>query len=280
MKKIGLIILCAMFTLSAFAQEKKETSHWKKGGLVSLTFSQTSLKNWAAGGDDAISSNLLLNLFANYKKDNTNWENTLNMEYGIMKQNGQGLRKSIDKLEFSSKYGYKAAAKWYYSALLDFKSQLAKGYNYTDDTKTKVSNILAPAYIILALGMDYKPNDNFFAYMSPITGKLTVVNDKSFSEKGMFGVDPGDKTKFEFGASAKLSYKKEIMKNVSLQTVLSLFSAYETFGNIDINWDVILNLKVNDYINATVNTSLVYNDDVLTRVQFKEVIGIGFAYKF
>ncbi len=281
MKRIGLFILCAMFAFGASAQEKKENSNWKKGGLASLTFSQTSLSNWSAGGDDAISANALLNLFANYKKDKISWENTFNMEYGLMKQNDQSLRKSIDKLEFSSKYGYQASSKWYYSALFDFKSQLATGYKYAkDDTKAKVSNFLAPAYISLALGMDYKPNDNFSAYLSPLTGKLTVVADDDLSDAGAFGVDPGDKTRFEFGASAKFTYKRELMKNVSLQTVLALFSAYESFGNVDINWDVILNLKVNDYINATVNTSLVYDDDVLTRVQFKEVIGVGLAYKF
>ncbi len=281
MKRIGLFMLCALFALGAVAQEKQEKSNWKKGGNVSLTFSQTSLKNWSAGGDDAISANGLLNLFANYNKDKSSWENTLNMEYGVMKQNGESLRKSIDKLELTSKYGYKASQKWYYSALFDFKSQLAKGYKYgKDDTKVKVSNFLAPAYITLALGMDYKPNDNFSAYMSPLTGKITIVNDKSLSDMGAFGVDKGDKVRMEFGASTKFTYKKELMKNVSLQTVLSLFSAYESFGNVDINWDVMLNLKVNDYINATVNTSLVYDDDVLTRVQFKEVIGVGLAYKF
>ncbi len=280
MKKIGLFVLCTLFTFGVIAQEKKEKSNWEKGGLISVTFSQTSLSNWAAGGDDAISANALLNLFANYKKDKSSWENTLNMEYGLMKQNDQSLRKSIDKLELTSKYGYKVTEKWYASALFEFKSQFAKGYDYAGSNKTKVSNLLAPAYITLALGMDYKPNDNFSAYLSPLTGKLTVVNDNDLSNAGAFGVDPGDKTRFEFGALTKFTYKKEIMKNVNLQTMLTLFTAYESFGNVDINWDLMLNLKVNDYITATVNTSLIYDDDVLTRVQFKEVIGVGLAYKF
>ncbi len=280
MKKLGLFILCALFTFGAVAQEKKEDSNWKKGGLVALTFSQTSLKNWAAGGNDAISANALLNLSANYKKDKVIWENTFNMEYGLMKQDKQSLRKSIDKLELNSKYGYQASEKWYYSALFNFKSQLAKGYEYSGDAKTKVSSILAPAYITLGLGMDYKPNDNFSAYVSPLTGKLTVVADEDLSNAGAFGVDPGDKTRFEFGALVKFAYKKEIMKNVNLKTELSFFTAYETFGNVDVNWDLMLNFKVNDYINATINTALIYDDDILTRVQFKEVVGIGLAYKF
>lgn len=283
----------ALSCLNLSAQESQDTSYWKKGGTAALTFSQTSLSNWSGGGDNAISTNAQLNLFANYTKAKNAWDNTLKLEYGLLKQGDQGVRKSIDKIDFVTKYGHQASKKWYYSALLDFKTQFAKGYNYAkseDESDVKVSNFMAPAYILLSLGMDYKPNETFSAYISPITGKTTVVNDDDLSDAGAFGVDPGDKIRTEFGALSKLTLKKTIAKNVDLKSTLDLFTAYETFGNIDVNWDLMINMKVNKFLTASINTTLVYDDDVEyvnkdgvnkgVKVQFKEILGIGLAYSF
>jgi hypothetical protein len=294
MKKIIFTLTLICTTIFVFAQEKQDTSYWQKGGLASLSFSQTSLTNWSGGGDNAIATNALLNLFSNYNKGKNSWENTLSMEYGMLKQGDEGLRKSIDKIDFTSKYGYKNGGHWYYSALLDFKTQFAKGYNYSstdgvDDVK--VSNFLAPAYITLSLGMDYKPNDIFSAYLSPLTSKMTIVNDDDLSDAGAFGVDAGDKFRGEFGAFTKLSLKKDLAENVNLKTNLDLFTNYsENFGNIDVLWEVFISMKVNDFLTASVNTSLIYDDDVDyvddegnnegPKIQFKEIIGIGLAYKF
>lgn len=292
MKNIFFMFL-AFSCLNLSAQETQDTSYWKKGGMASLSFSQTSLSNWSGGGDNAISTNLQLNLFANYTKAKNAWDNTLKLEYGLLKQGDAGTRKSIDKIDFVTKYGHQASKKWYYSALLDFKTQFAKGYNYgknEGDMDQKVSNFLAPAYILLSLGMDYKPNETFSAYLSPITGKTTIVNDDDLSDAGAFGVDKGDKIRNEFGALSKLTLKKTIAKNVDLKSTLDLFTAYDTFGNIDVNWDLMINMKVNEFLTASINTTLVYDDDVVytdkegnpkgVKVQFKEVLGIGLAYKF
>ncbi|PKQ67923.1 hypothetical protein BZG01_06030 [Labilibaculum manganireducens] len=294
MKKSGVLMLLLCMAIFVSAQEKQDTSYWKKGGMASLTFSQTSLTNWSGGGDNAISTNAQLNLFSNYNKGKNSWENTLNLEYGMVKQGDQGMRKSIDKIDFTTKYGHKNGGEWYYSALLDFKTQFAKGYNYSNtegEPDVKVSNFLAPAYITLSLGMDYKPSDVFSAYISPVTGKMTIVNDDELSAAGAFGVDPGDKFRGEFGAFTKLALNKDLVENVNLKSTLGLFTNYsQDFGNVDVLWDVMINMKVNDFLTATVNTSLVYDDDVEyvnkdgvnkgPKIQFKEIIGIGLAYKF
>lgn len=287
-------MLLALSCLNLSAQETQDTSYWKKGGMASLSFSQTSLTNWSGGGDNAVSTNVLLDLHANYNKGKNSWENSLRTEYGLVKQGDQGVRKSIDKLDFISKYGYKNGGHWFYTALLDFKTQFAKGYNYSNTEGVDdimVSKFMAPAYITLSLGMDYKPNEIFSAYISPLTSKMTYVNDDDLSNAGAFGVDEGDKFREEFGAFSKLSLNKDIFENVNLKSTLDMFTNYsENFGNIDVTWELMINMKVNNFLTATVNTSLVYDDDVDyidengdtkgPRVQFKEVIGIGLAYKF
>ncbi len=308
MKRTILLILSLFVINICFSQisdsEKKlrETSKdtvngWKHGGMLMVNFGQTSLSNWAAGGENALSGNGIYNLFTNYKKNTFTWDNTIDLGYGILSQ-GSRNRKTDDKMDFSTKIGKAASKNWYYSALLNFRSQFMAGYSYpTDSTKVKISNFLAPAYIVAALGMDYKPNNTFTAFIAPITGKLTIVADKALADSGAFGVGRaefvnGIKTKDgknfrqEFGGYLRVGFQKDIMTNVNLSTKFDLFSNYlKNPQNMDINWEVLLSMKINKYISATLSTQLIYDDDIDykdkgPKTQFKEILGIGFSYKF
>ena len=178
--------------------------------------------------------------------------------------------------------------------LLNFRSQFAPGYNYPNDS-IAISKFLAPGYITLALGMDYKPNDNFSLFISPATVRFLIVNDDLLSRLGAFGVDSGKKVKTEVGAYVKAAYKKEFTKNTALLTSVDFFSNYlKNPGNIDINWQLLFTTKITRFISVNVSTQLIYDDDTKVqiynnddtpipgyfgpRVQFKEFIGIGFAY--
>lgn len=290
MKK--LLILIMLFPFLAFSQEVPDSLKlWKTGGVFTANFSQVSLTNWAAGGKSSMSGVFLFNTFANYKKDSLSWDNSLDLAYGFLKENDADLIKSSDKIDFNSKLGYSTTKFWYYTVLFNFKSQFAPGYNYPrTDGDQPISKFLAPGYITLGLGMDYK-REHFSMYLSPATGKFTIVNDEALSAAGEFGVDPGKKFRSEFGALAKFSVNKEILKNVTLQSKLDLFSNYfHNPQNVDVDWSVLLNLKVNDYLTTSLITQLIYDDDVKIEnpdtgakapmVQFMEIFGIGLSAKF
>lgn len=310
MKKIIIITLVTIFAgqfLSAQVSEKEDAlkkvntdtiNGWKKGGMFALTFGQSSFTNWAAGGINNISVNGIANLFANYKKDNLTWDNNLDLGYGMQKL-GKGVDKSTqktdDKLDFSSKLGIKAAEKLYYAALMNFRTQFTNGYNYPDDS-TVISGLMAPGYLLFAAGIDYKPNKNLSVFIAPLTSKTTFVSNQTLADAGAYGVEPGKNIRNEFGGYLKAVYTKDIMKNVNLNTKLGLFSNYlHNPQNIDVNWEVLLGMKINKYLTATLNTQLLYDDDILVpvdtngdginngtgkRVQFKEILGIGFSVKF
>lgn len=293
-KKLTLtltVVLSLLITLNA--QETADTiKPWKYNGLTSINFSQVSLTNWAAGGENSYAFNGLLNLSANYSKDKNDWSNTLELGYGIQKQGDQDVRKTDDQIDFVSKYGRKISKSFFISAMLSFKSQMDEGKKYETDPDTSyvISKFLAPGYIQGALGMEYKPGEAFYAVLSPAAGKLTMVLDDTLSARGSFGVDPGDKTRLELGGSATIGVKKEIIKNVTISSTLGLFSNYiENPQNIDVDWKVLINMKINDYLSANLNTHLIYDDDIAyvdeegehgARVQFKEVFGVGLTYKF
>lgn len=284
MKKLLLIILLIPSIL--FAQEKPDSlSNWKKGGMFSANFSQVSLTNWAAGGKSSMSGVFMMNTFANYKKDSLSWDNTVDFSYGFLKEDGNDLVKSSDKIDLNSKLGYNTGSNWNYAALVNFKSQFAPGYNYPRTANDEaISRFLAPAYISVALGMDYKTK-NLTLFLSPVSGKFTVVNDDALSAAGAYGVDPGKKFRSELGALVKVGVNKEILKNVTAQTKLDLFSNYlHNPGNIDVDWSVLINMKVNEYLSANLVTQLIYDDDIRIegsrKIQFMEMFGVGFSVKF
>lgn len=269
---------------------------WKKGAKVFISVSQTSLTNWSAGGENSLSINGLVSSFANLKKGKLNWDNSLDIGYGLLKQGKDAdFVKTDDKVDLLSKLGYDAFKEWNYAALINFKTQITDGYNYPNKDNA-ISKFLAPAYILGAAGLDYKPSDNFSAFIAPLTGKLTIVNDQTLADSAAFGVDPGEKTRAELGGYIRAAYKKDLMENVSLETKIDLFSNYlNNPTNIDINWETLITLKANEFLSATIATHLVYDDDIIIaedtdgdgtidrkgpRMQFKEVLSVGLTLKF
>lgn len=301
MKKLfiafSLLALTAGQVVAQTDSAPTETPSWKISGVSGLNLSQTSLTNWAAGGENSVAWNLYLNASANYKKDSWSWDNALITDFGKTFTTSNKWLKSIDKLNFSTKIGRSLSKHWSVSALGDFLTQFARGYaaennpNIAGNKDKYISTILAPGYLTLAVGADYKPNDDFSLLLAPVTGKMTFVLDNRLSTAGAFGVKPGNKTLAEIGALAVANYKRKLAENINLVTKLTLFTPYnESFGNIDVNWDMMIAFKINKFLTTTLTTNLVYDDDIKTvdlqgnkhgaKVQFREVLGLGLAYSF
>lgn len=302
----------------------KDTLHWKTGGLFAINLNQGSLTNWAAGGDNfSLSLGMAGNLFANYADEKNSWDNNINLSLGFLKTSSQGLRKSDDKIELYSKYGYRFSKSWFYSVLVNFRSQFANGYNYPDDS-TVISHFLAPAYVLGSIGLTYQPADYFSVFISPVTSRFVIVNDQELANQGAFGVDSarhvylgngyryisqkGKRLKYELGSYVSFIFKKQIIQNVTWDTRLELYSNYlHDPQNIDIHWNSLFSCRVNQFISASLNTELIYDDDIQyityaknadgsiktdpdtgekvvlrkgARIQFKELIGLGFSFQF
>ncbi len=271
------------------AKDPKDTTvkTWKKGGLFTANIAQGSLDNWVGGGDKfSFSAVTLLNLYAFYKKDKNSWDNTLDLGYGFVKTTSLGQRKSDDRIDFLSKYGYALSKKWNAGVLFNFRTQFAKGYSYSKDVngnevKTLTSASFAPAYVLLSLGFDYKPNDNFSLFLSPLTERWVIVTNEQLSNAGAYGVKPGEKSKNELGAFLSAKFNKEIAKNVIYTSRLDLFSNYKAKPqNVDMFWTNILAMKVNKFLSANITLDLLYDDDAIARLQKRQLLGAGLSAKF
>ncbi len=283
--KRWMVLLCIGCSTGLWAQDTT-SGPWKRGGAVGLNFSQVGLKNWSGGGENSLALNGLAALFANYKVNKLSWDNSLELGYGIVKQGDVGVRKSDDKMVFTSKFGRDAIGHWSYNGFVDFRTQFAPGYDYSKTPRARISEFMAPGYVTMAIGAQYKPDDHFFMLVSPVTGKLTFVLDEALSDAGAFGADSGKSSRSELGWLINSGYKRTLMEGIDFETKLNLFSGYKDMKHVDVIWDNQLLMKVNKYISASFVSQLVYDNDVKdpddgkAKVQFKEVLSAGLLYKF
>ena len=263
---------------------------WRKGGLISLNLSQGSLSNWAAGGEDfSLALNSLVSLYAFYKKGKHSWDNTFDFNLGYVKTTSLGSRKNDDRFDLLSKYGYGVTSKLSISGLFNIRSQFFKGYTYPDNVKTFSSTFMAPGYLLLGVGLDYKPNKDLSIFFSPATARWVIVRDTALSNKGLYGVEPGKKSILEFGAFASINYIKEINKALTYKGRLDLFSNYRhNVQNVDLNMSNTLSAKISKILTATWGLDLIYDDDARLfgpnksspALQVKSLVGIGLLVKF
>lgn len=286
---IASIILGAG-TLSAQTEPAKETLPWTLEGNVGLKLTQVSLTNWAAGGDNSLAFDLQGAYQADYKKGKHLWNNRLELAYGMNKTGEDGVRKANDKIYLHSNYGYAVAKNWYASAFITFQTQFSPGYDYNVSSDISVSEFMSPAYLTTGLGLTFQPNKIFTVVLSPASWRGTFVLNDRLSDEGAYGVDPGKHVLSGFGANLKGEVKYEFLKNMTVYSRLDLYSDYlDKPQNVDVNWEVQLNMAINKWFSTTLTTNLMYDDDVKiaqkdgtkgARVQFKEILGVGVQFNF
>ena len=263
---------------------------WKTGGLFSLNLAQGSLSNWAAGGEDfSLALSSVISLYGYYKKGKHSWDNTFDFNLGYVNTTNLGSRKNDDRFDLLSKYGYGVGPKLNATGLFNLRSQFFKGYTYPGNVKTYSSTFMAPGYILLSAGLDYKPNKDLSIFISPATARWVIVRDTALANKGLYGVTPGKKSNLEFGAFATINYFKEINKVLTYKGRLDLFSNYRhNPQNVDIYMTNALSAKISKVLSATWSLDMIYDDDVKlfganknsAALQVKSLVGVGLLVKF
>lgn len=172
---------------------------WKFSGTVGLNAAATGMWNWAAGGNNNVNGVASTKLRLLYHENNMSWETNLDMEYGLswIDQEFDQLQKTSDKINFTTKFGWEFHKTWYLTVLGGFQSQFAYGrdYNGSEAFDPIISKWLAPSYTDISVGIDWKPNDIFSIYLSPVAGRLTTVyvsdalNEKSLGMMDKVGTE-------------------------------------------------------------------------------------------
>ena len=277
------ILIASLFLLSISLQaqnDKKSVEGWKNNGDISIMFNQASFDNWIKGGENSLALNGLINYNFNYKKAKNVWDTKLIAAYGLSKITDV-TKKTDDRFEINSTYGHQASKLWYYSFFGDFKTQFTDGFDYSVTPNIVTSKLFAPAYLSFGPGMLWKKSDNLKVNFAPATSKLTIVTDDALSAIGAYGVDPGKNLRYELGMAINGYYKFDLMKNISMENILGLYSNYlDHPENVDVDYQMNMVMTINKYISANFGVNLLYDDNALQDLQVKEVFGLGFNAKF
>jgi len=276
--------------------------YWKYRSESSFILSQASLTNWVKGGENSISTATDITSYADYnnKPLKISSNNFVRLKLGFLKSGDNDIRKNLDLLETNSKLNHKAFGKFDFSAILLFKTQVARGYIYSPDT-VLVSKFMNPAILTVGLGLDYKPNKTTSINFSPFSYKGTFVPDTTRIDQTKYGIAKDRRSKNEPGASFLITNEYKPVKNVTVTNRLQLFTNYINNPlNIDVDWEMIVVANLNWFTDVRFNTHLIFDDDTKTveikdnkpvlrhdgtqnktaRIQFKEMLGFSFVFRF
>lgn len=290
---IFTIVLFITAFFNAFAQSDPASGAdttevakpWKTGGDLGLDFNQILFINPRLGsGDDRIAFGGMANFFAHYKKNKFIWENTLKLQYALQRLGSDGtanpFEKTIDIFRLSSKAGRQIFNDKTFLALDGlFESLISQTYP-GNTLKPKeagdmpIAEFMSPATIVLALGIDHKPNENLSLFLSPVAFKTILVLDDSIAQLGVHGNEPVDrddlsrgyKNSFsQLGATFKAIYNNKFAKDrILCSSELNLFSNYlYQPENIDVYWNLDLGFVIFKNLSINVVTNLYYDHDIL-----------------
>jgi hypothetical protein len=282
---------------------KQDAIFWDYDFTSSFTLNQTYLSNWTKGGESSLATLLDITGIAIYnnKDANTEWINSIRLNLGSLLTPEKGLRKNNDLFEINSKFNRNASGKIGLSASFYMKTQLAKGFNYPNDSVI-VSKFLNPGSLTLGLGAEYKPFKNTSINMAPLSYKNTFVLDTAQIDQTKHGIDPDKRSKRELGTQVVVLNKFTAIEDLTVTNRLRLFSNYlYKPQNIDVDWEMLLDRKINWFFTIRLNLHLIYDDDVrftvldaedqpvlnpdgsekkVAKAQFKEFLGLSLLFQF
>jgi len=266
-----------------------ETGPWTFEGSEHVQLSQAHIANWVKGGESSVSLSSDLRAKAIYKKNKNEWESYITHKVGVLSTDDEKGRINDDLIELNSKYGLSASKKWYYSFLFNFKTQFFDSYEADDKEHEKlpVSGFMVPAYFTFALGMDFKEGKKFTLLLSPITSKVTIVRDTVNYNAGKYIAADGKKTDVLNGLSVVSNLVQQISREIKITSKLDAFYEYLSKGDdadnprqVQIDWEVILDMRINRFLSTRLLTEVKYFTNESNRVQFKENFNIAFRYTF
>jgi hypothetical protein len=281
-------LLLLVFNIT-FAQNKviEKKEGWEDKGKFTFLFNQSAFSNWAEGGDNTLAGNISANYSFNFKKNNFIWNNKVVATYGMTKSaNTEFPKKTNDGIAFNSLVGFDADNLWFYSFLVNFRTQFTKGYKYSKvdgiETRTEYTNFMSPGYLLVGPGMLWEKSSDFKINLAPATSKFIFVDkNMTLPNDAYFGVEEGKSLRYEIGFSASLYYKFIVMENITMENTLAFYSNYiDNPQNVDINYLLDIDMKINKYFSFDFLFQAIYDNVAYSGFQIREVFGLGINYSF
>ena len=281
------LVLASAFVPSLRAQDTPPDSAaaWTTEATGQLSFAQAGFRNWQEGGVNTLALSSGINAKAG--RTSSRWQQTheMRLAFGFVKQDTLDFRKAEDLIQFLSAVKYQGAdffERFNPTFAASLRTQFAEGFNYDEDPlgrgrtpPVKVSAFFAPATLTQSVGLTYQP----LAWLTQRVGfamKETVVTLKRF--RALYGVDPDETVRFEAGLESFTEVDKEVFENVLYKSKLSLFASFNQPDKPDALWENLITMKVNEWLNVSFEFVTLYDVDITSAAQLKEVLSVGVSF--
>lgn len=262
-------------------------SPWRRQANLSLQLTQNyATENWHQGAANAFAMLWAAKAFANYNKGNLSWENNAEWRVGVSTVSGDTLRKmntTDDIFQIYSKFGYQVHKHWYVSMFADFRTNFFP--NFQKNSNHLNTTFLTPIRYNMGLGIDYKPLKGLSVNISPVTYKLTYAlnTDVERIDVNELGIETGCNMLNEVGSSVRVEWKWRPLREIELETKFYFFTNYK---KVETELEIDVDFYINKYMSAKILLHPRYDGtvesttDYKSRLQFKELISVGFAHTF
>jgi hypothetical protein len=276
MTRIIILIFSLSMSQLLMAQEEADTTlGWKNQIIGNLNMTQAAFDNWQQGGENSFAWQVSALTRSTLETVLWSWRNTGKFVLGYAKVGDQGTRKSSDEIKIESLLIRKTNSNLVdpYASLLA-KTQFAHGFEYdTDGNATKISQFMDPGYFTGSAGGAYIPNENFQTRLGAAV-KLTVADQF----RSRYSND--ERTRWEPGATSVTELIRSLHENILFRSQLELFANFKAFNQIDVDWENQITMTVTEIINVTFNLDLLYDRDISTKRQIRQVLAVGLTYTF
>lgn len=285
------LIIILIFSVNIYSQELVEKdSLWTKRGNVTVLLNQTGFSDWVGGGTNNFSATIKFDYEWEYKDKGWDWLTNVESAFGIAKyKNAPFARKIDDRILIQSIVGKEFTRNLSFSAFFNFTSQIGNGYKYKKDSENNeirelTTRIFSPAYFQIGSGFLWKKDEKLWVNYSPIASRLILVSkkftDDLLENETYFGVSQNKSSRYELGANLTFHSEGKLLENVNYKQDLKLFSNYiEEASNIDLDYLAQIEINVNPLLTTQLIFQLIYDDNAVSRLQVREVFGVGVQLK-
>lgn len=283
------LILSGLFFATLFTANAQEVAipdsldGWDLNWIAGLNGSQAAYSNWSQGGINNLAFTGNSAFTATYKKERSAYIFALNTRFGQTKIEGEGIRKTDDRLSIRNRFLYDLGADkesdFKLFGNINFRTQFSKGYKYGEGPEggdILISDFMAPGYLSENAGLAFVPSDNF-SFEAGLGLQQTFVNNEDLAT--LYGLNEGDTFRNEAGLTFAIAYER------TLATNLSISSSAETFTNLNkavSSTDVFVTNqftgKINDFMNASLRLDFIYDDDFSKELQVAQVLSVGVSF--
>lgn len=258
---------------------------WRKEATVMVQITQNYVTpNWYQGGSSSFACLGIAKGQIGYFTDRFTWENTGEWRAGCSTISADSLHKvntTDDLFRIYSKANLCIVPKLFTSAAVEFETRLLPTYkSNSNDLK---SGTFAPLRFNFAIGLDYKPVKGLSVSFSPLSYKLVYIMDTTRVNVTDYGLKHGQQIQHNLGSLLRLEYNWKPVREFALETKFYCYTNYHDVElDLEVNCDFIINrwLSARLTLHPRYDTSVIMDGDDRAKIQFRELLSIGFAHKF